>query len=598
MPFFLGARRISQLAIDGDKDFSGRALLNVRLSGAILSGTVSGSPAWASAQSFPSPLAVGNLVLSGTGLTFSRTFTFPDLADTVVTLTAAQTLSNKTLSAPVFSGTITGNYTLGGTPTLASDLAISGVRTVGGTLTVDSANLRIGIGTTAPETTLTVGRAGNQLYPIGGGGHAYNSLALVPRGVVGNSRAVISVSTPGGSDTQPVLTFGGGYEGQYGTSFEVRTDIMGAGLAGMGFENLGRALVVKRLSQDGTTSTAKAILQTERISPLGSAIEIGPQTGSPVVYVSNTGNVGIGTTAPSRRLHVVGDVQVFDGNIFVNRTGETGNYFTSYRGGSLTVGFDQTNNIAYLDTMSTDKPLVFKTAGTERMRITGSTGNVGIGTTAPSRRLHVVGDVQVFDGNIFVNRTGETGNYFTSYRGGSLTVGFDQTNNIAYLDTMSTDKPLVFKTAGTERMRITGSTGNVGIGTTAPSQKLTVAGNVGIQAGANAFIGTLDNYALSLRTNNTDRVFIDSSGNVGIGTTAPEAGFKLDVVGSAVIRGNIMPNADMQGAIGNTFRRWASVRAFSVYGGDFVFENGWRLTEWGEGIALIRPDGSVAASWN
>jgi len=65
--------------------------------------------------------------------------------------------------------------------------------------------------------------------------------------------------------------------------------------------------------------------------------------------------------------------------------------------------------------------------------------------------------------------------------------------------------------------------GDVGIGTITPSQKLTVVGNIGIQAGANAFIGTLDNYALSLRTNNTDRVFIDSSGNVGIGTTAPEA---------------------------------------------------------------------------
>jgi hypothetical protein len=65
--------------------------------------------------------------------------------------------------------------------------------------------------------------------------------------------------------------------------------------------------------------------------------------------------------------------------------------------------------------------------------------------------------------------------------------------------------------------------GNVGIGTTAPSQKLTVAGNIGIQAGANAFIGTLDNYALSLRTNNTDRVFITNAGNVGIGTTAPSA---------------------------------------------------------------------------
>jgi hypothetical protein len=44
-------------------------------------------------------------------------------------------------------------------------------------------------------------------------------------------------------------------------------------------------------------------------------------------------------------------------------------------------------------------------------------------------------------------------------------------------------------------------------------------GNIGISAGANAFVGTKDNYALSLRTNNTDRIFITNGGNVGIGTT-------------------------------------------------------------------------------
>jgi hypothetical protein len=84
-------------------------------------------------------------------------------------------------------------------------------------------------------------------------------------------------------------------------------------------------------------------------------------------------------------------------------------------------------------------------------------------------------------------------------------------------------------TGRVEAMTIRGD-GNVGIGTTAPSQKLTVAGNIGIQAGANAFIGTLDNYALSLRTNNADRIFITNGGNVGIGTTNPLN--KLEVSGT------------------------------------------------------------------
>lgn len=71
---------------------------------------------------------------------------------------------------------------------------------------------------------------------------------------------------------------------------------------------------------------------------------------------------------------------------------------------------------------------------------------------------------------------------------------------------------------------------------------LTVRGNIYIQAGHNAVIGTLDNYALSLRTNNTNRVFITNSGNVGIGTTAPLA--KLHVIGDAIINGAFSTKVD------------------------------------------------------
>jgi len=124
--------------------------------------------------------------------------------------------------------------------------------------------------------------------------------------------------------------------------------------------------------------------------------------------------------------------------------------------------------------------------------------------------------------------------------------------------------------------------GNVGIGTTAPSEKLTVAGNVGIQAGANAFIGTLDNYALSLRTNNTDRIYITNAGNVGIGTTTPA--YKLTVngdlyvsatstLGSATstpvifggyIQSNIIPFSDNAYTLGAPGYRWANVYAVTT----------------------------------
>jgi len=91
-------------------------------------------------------------------------------------------------------------------------------------------------------------------------------------------------------------------------------------------------------------------------------------------------------------------------------------------------------------------------------------------------------------------------------------------------------------TSDTERMRIT-SAGNVGIGTSAPADRLSIAaasGAVftatnnatvnflsGISGGNLGLVGTTSNHAVTFFANNTERMRIDASGNVGIGTSAP-----------------------------------------------------------------------------
>jgi hypothetical protein len=63
-------------------------------------------------------------------------------------------------------------------------------------------------------------------------------------------------------------------------------------------------------------------------------------------------------------------------------------------------------------------------------------------------------------------------------------------------------------------------------------------GNTGLNSGSN-FLGTTTNVSLRVRTNNIERMVVDSTGNVGIGTASPSQ--KLDVVGNLKLSQAFMP---------------------------------------------------------
>jgi hypothetical protein len=261
--------------------------------------------------------------------------------------------------------------------------------------------------------------------------------------------------------------------------------------------------------------------------------------GSERARIDSSGNVGIGTTSPSS----------FGGYTSLTVSNPTNGGLVEATNGTRTIRMQSQASGSALIGTTTSHSLGIMTAGVERVTLDTS-GNVGIATTTPQRPLHVFYDSAV-TGQYTMVLQGRTGGYGagvsfqSNLTGGSLAemARITADGEDAWNTTASTqDAGLRFYTSldGTvaEKMRIT-SAGNVGIGTTAPSYTLDVRTNASnalrVGSSSNAF-GTLlswDNpsgearltslgaYSLTFGTNSTERMRIDSSGNVGIGTSSP-----------------------------------------------------------------------------
>ena len=236
--------------------------------------------------------------------------------------------------------------------------------------------------------------------------------------------------------------------------------------------------------------------------------------------ITSSGNVGIGTTSPAEKLEVV----------------TSGAYTTIYTGANgngasgLACSSDNRANTWFVGSR---KDIYGGTSGTDRFNIlygtnailTASTGgNVGIGTTSPLVKFVNSGATlaptpTLGSGSIGANAILSANGLYGLYTGVSNTG--DVWQQVQRNDANTAVYNLLLQPSG----------GNVGIGTTSPSGKLTISGvdagctidmfNTGISQKYRIVVNTLSG-ALAFENNSgTETVRFNQNGNVGIGTTSP-----------------------------------------------------------------------------
>ena len=270
--------------------------------------------------------------------------------------------------------------------------------------------------------------------------------------------------------------------------------------------------------------------------------------------IINIGQVGIGTTNPGTQLDIRGnDLQVW--NVGTSGNGGGTDIRNRFFNGEDAANFvyDKYEDLGTTFAYGRKQVYTRNSAGSFTTPVTMYSGNIGLNNSLPSYYVDVdvnnTGDVtgiRIHNGNVtsgassnmLIDTNANDGNAYINFNNNAF-VGADGTNDVIRLNYGETSP-----SASSNGISIN-SSNKVGIGTipnnsssadlqlyegssgdclikfnnTTTGNGTTQGGLMGLDSGEDMVIFTFDNENIKFSTNSTERMRIDGSGNIGIGTT-------------------------------------------------------------------------------